>query len=319
MRGCDVTTSSSLRISTSSLDARLLARSRQSSASFAEPSRVRFRALPSFSPRGVEMPLLSSRVRAVPRGVVAVPDPGEHQSVWRRRRRGRRPLPRRAQREQHVRRRPRRRLAHRRRHQHAHEFPQKPIRDEFDHQHPFRRLVPATRGVRLRSLGRRLRAASPSPRAFRLRPASSSPPTRGTVLSNARATLNAHLESFPGGVSLAKAQQSTDDSSSTRRGASLTFAASTVARGSIFAHQLSRGDDVDVASPRRAERGVERGVDSSRTRGDAQDPRSTRGRVRDPYAKTRPHRRRRGRTKRHALRGAVHALIRSSRGLNRSG
>ena len=77
MRGCDVTTSSSLRMSTSSLE-RVSSRSRQSSASFAEPSRVRFRALPSFSPRGVEMPLLSSRVRAVPRGVVAVPDPLEH-------------------------------------------------------------------------------------------------------------------------------------------------------------------------------------------------------------------------------------------------
>ena len=187
--------------------------------------------------------------------------------------------------------------------------------------------VPSTRPggtrVRLRSLGRRLRSRVAFPRAFRLRPASSSPPTRGTVLSNARATLNAHLESFPGGVSLAKAQQSTDDSLVNAARSSFTFAASTVALGgSIFAHQLSRGKDVDVASPRRAERGVERGVDSSRagrTRGDAQDPRSTRGRVRD-------HTRKRLRVfdvaegpKRHALRGAVHALIRSPRGLNRSG
>ena len=189
----------------------------------------------SLSPRGVEMPLLSSRVRAVPRGVVAVPDPGEHQSVWRRRRRGRRPLPRRAQREQHVRRRPRRRLAHRRRHQHAHEFPQKPIRDEFDHQHPFRRLVPATRGVRLRSLGRRLRSrvafparVSSSPRV--LVPADA----RHGALERARATLNAHLESFPGGVSLAKAQQSTDDSLVNAARSSFTFAASTVALGVRF-------------------------------------------------------------------------------------
>ena len=160
-------------------------------------------------------------------------------------------------------------------------------------------------------------AASPSPRAFRLRPRPR-PRRRAARCSNARATLNAHLESFPGGVSLAKAQQSTDDSLVNAAGARSRRGVHRRARGSIFAHQLSRGDDVDVASPRRAERGVERGVDSSRTRGDAQDPRSTRGRIRDPTRKRVHIVDVAEGPKRHALRGAVHALIRSSRGLNRS-
>ena len=252
--------------------------------------------------------------------MVAVPDPGEHQSVWRRRRRGRRPLPRRAQREQHVRRRPRRRLAHRRRHQHAHEFPQKPIRDEFDHQHPFRRLVPATRGVRLRSLGRRLRSrvafparVSSSPRV--LVPADA----RHGALERAR-----HLERAPRVFPRRRVPRegpTIHGRFPRQRGEELVHLRGVHrrARGSIFAHQLSRGKDVDVASPRRAERGVERGVDSSRTRGDAQDPRSTRGRIRDPTRKRVHIVDVAEGPKRHALRGAVHALIRSSRGLNRSG